>query len=228
MPYKLKYYFSTIAQIVLKDLKIESRTKETIIPTFIFALISICVFHISLSFGVISYQKISLAIWILTILYSSILIMNRAFARELESENLNGILTSPIHYDALYFGKLSYNIIILGSVQIILSPIFSILFEINIFNYEMLLIFLLSTIGICSVGTTFSIMTAFNTIRDVLMPLLLIPIQIPLIIAIIESTNILFGFSNSSDLINWILLLVSFDAIFLVVSPIAFSIIVKN
>ena len=154
--------------------------------------------------------------------------MNRAFARELESENLNGILTSPIHYDALYFGKLSYNIIILGSVQIILSPIFSILFEINIFNYEMLLIFLLSTIGICSVGTTFSIMTAFNTIRDVLMPLLLIPIQIPLIIAIIESTNILFGFSNSSDLINWILLLVSFDAIFLVVSPIAFSIIVKN
>ena len=62
------------------------------------------------------------------------------------------------------------------------------------------------------------------------MPLLLIPIQIPLIIAIVESTNILFGFNigNSSELVNWILLLVSFDAIFLVVSPIAFCIIVKN
>ena len=226
----MKYYFSTIAQIVIKDLKIELRTKETIVPTFVFALISICVFHISLSFALNSYSKVSIGIWILTILYSSILIMNRSFSREIESENLNSLLISPIHHDALYFGKLSYNIIILGSVQIILSPIFSILFEINIYTPEMLVIFILTTIGICSIGTTFSMMTAFNNIREVLMPLLLIPIQIPLIIGIVESTNILFGFNttNSSELINWILLLVSFDAIFLVVSPIAFCIIVKN
>ena len=226
----MKYYFSTISQIVIKDLKIELRTKETIVPTFVFALISICVFHISLSFGLNSYQKVSIGIWILTILYSSILIMNRSFSREIESESLSAILTSPIHHDALYFGKLSYNVIILGLVQVILSPIFYILFEVNVYSYEMLLIFGLGTIGICSVGTTFSIMTAFNTIRDVLMPLLLIHIQIPIIIAIVESTNILFGFNigNSSELVNWILLLVSFDAIFLVVSPIAFCIIVKN
>lgn len=226
----MKYYFSSIAQIVIKDLKIELRTKETIIPTFVFALISICVFHISLSFGLNSYSKVSIGIWILTILYSSILIMNRSFSREIESENLNSLLISPIHHDALYFGKLFYNIIILGSVQMILSPIFAILFEINIYTPEMLVILVLTTIGICSVGTTFSIITAFNSIRDVLMPLLLIPIQIPLIIGIVETTNILFGLNtgNSSELINWILLLISFDAIFLVVSPIAFCIIVKN
>jgi len=138
------------------------------------------------------------------------------------------LLLSPMSREQIFWGKVLTNLFMMISVELICLPIFVVLFNIT-FDVLLLLPYLaLATIGIATLGTLFSAMAVNTRSKEVMLPLLFLPVVIPVIIAAVESSIIIIGGGEFSAALKWIPFLVAVDAIFLVLSPIAFNIIVQD
>ncbi|MDY6893095.1 MAG: heme exporter protein CcmB [Chloroflexota bacterium] len=113
-------------------------------------------------------------------------------------------------------------------VEAIITPIFLILFNIPIFMPRLALIIVLATVGFSSVGTLFSALSANTKARDIMLPLLFFPIVVPVIIAAVEATGMILEGKSWADMLNWVGIIVAFDAIFLVISALVFQFVIEE
>jgi heme exporter protein CcmB len=203
--------------VVRKDLTVEIRSLEILSTTLFFAVTVVLVF----SFGLIKEGQapddVAAAILWIAIAFSGTLALGRTFDRERQNETLRALLLAPADRPALYVGKLLGIVLILGLVELLLVLLIGLLFQAPIFANVPLLIALLAagTLGFASVGTLFAAMLVRARSRDVLLPILLYPITIPVMIAGTRGTDALFQSGPDQGMAQfWLALLVFFDAVF--------------
>jgi heme exporter protein CcmB len=205
-------------QIALKDLRVESRSRELVFTTLFFALTSVLVFAFSFVQvdGTVPVGAASGILWV-TLAFAGTIALTRTFEREREHDTLRGLLLSPIPRTAVYLGKLFGVVLLLAAIQALIVPLTGLFFQAPIVRSAGWLISMLVTgaLVFAAVGTLFAAMLVRARSRDVLLPLVLFPIVVPVIIAGVRGTNALFLPEPDFAMARlWLAMLISFDAVF--------------
>ena len=213
-------FWNTIRWVVWKDLISELRSRETLSSMLFFALIVILVFSFSFSMDQdAARQLIAGIIWV-AFTFTGIIGLGKSFTSELQNDCLEALQICPIPKGAVYLGKVLANFLFILSVEILLFPLFILFFNLDVVAEldVLLVVFVLATFGLSAVGTLFSALTVQIRAREVMLPVLLLPLAVPVMIAAVESTRGILNADPYSFYSQWIELLVVFDIIFTVVS----------
>ena len=214
--------------IAWKDIVSEMRTRETIISVLVFAVLIIVIFNFAFDTEENSIGLVAPGILWVAITFAGVLSLNRAFFVEKEAGCFEGLLLCPVSRDTLYWGKAIGSFILMLIVEVILTPIFLILYDLPLFVPELILIIGLATVGFVSVGTLFSALAMNIRARDIMLPILFFPIVVPVIISAVEATEVALDGDPFSDMSSWLQIIGAFDAIFLVISGFTFQYIVEE
>lgn len=207
------------AILLAKELRLEFRTRELLNATIVFALIVVVLF--SFSFDPTSAESRRLGpglLWI-AFLFSGALMLHPSFGREQSNQTLDALRMAPISPFALLLGKMLANFLFLSAAEVVLVPVFAVLYNVSLAGVvgRLALVIVLGTLGLCITGTVFSAIAAHARMRELLLPLLLLPILTPLLIAAVEATASLFALQPGLDR-TWLALLAGFDIVFLTAS----------
>ena len=209
-------FLTAVSVIVRKDLLVEARTREILFTTLFFAVACVLVF----AFGFVregrAVTDAAAGILWIAIAFSGTLALGRAFERERHGETLRALLIAPIDRPALYVGKLIGILILMAAVEAIVVPMVALMFQAPLFDHAWLMVALLvaGTIGFAAVGTLFAAMLMRTRSRDVMLPVLLYPITIPVIIAGVRGTAALLEADGLPMARAWLAMLVAFDVLF--------------
>ncbi|HEV8384388.1 MAG TPA: heme exporter protein CcmB [Candidatus Acidoferrales bacterium] len=208
------------AGIVLsKELRLEFRSRELLTTTVVFVLMVIVLF--SFSFDPTSEESRRFGpglLWI-AFLFAGSLMLNPSFAREQSNDTLHALRLAPVEPFAILLGKILANFAFLLLMEFLLLPIFAVLYNVAMLPVlgRLVLVLLLGTLGLAVTGTAFSAISAQARMRELLLPLLLLPVLTPILIASVECTSGLLA--DPPELrMNWMNVLIAFDIIFLAVS----------
>jgi heme exporter protein CcmB len=203
--------------ILRKDLTVEVRSREIAYTTIFFAVSCILVFAFALvKEGKPPEDGAAGILWI-AIAFAGTLALGRGFERERQAETLRALLLAPAARPAGYVGKLLGIVALLMGAEVLLVPLVALLYQAPLLQHPawLALILLSGTIGFCAVGTLFAAMLVRARSRDVLLPVLLYPITVPVIIAGVRGTAALLQPTLDMESVRfWISLLVAFDAVF--------------
>ncbi|MFO7695290.1 MAG: heme exporter protein CcmB [Vicinamibacterales bacterium] len=214
--------FLRVAWVVMrKDLTIEMRSREIVYTTVFFAASCVLVFAFALVREGRPLEDAAAGILWIAIAFAGTLGLGRTFERERHTETLRALMLAPSDRPAIYVGKLLGILVLMGIVEAVLVPMVGLLFHAPIFARPLWLAVLLAagTLGFASVGTLFAAMLVRARSRDVLLPVLLYPITIPVIIAGVRGTAALFQATPDEPMARfWAALLVFFDVVFVTLS----------
>jgi heme exporter protein CcmB len=211
--------FAKVALLVLrKDVVIEAKSFEMFSTTLFFAVSCVLVFAFALvRDGTIVADAAAGILWI-AIAFAGTLALGRTFERERYTETLRALLLAPAPRAAIYVGKLLGIVLLLTVAEAVLVPLVALLFSASLFGRPLLLagLLLTGTVGFAAVGTLFAAMLVRSRTRDVMLPILLYPITVPVIIAGVRGTAALLEASPDEPVARmWIALLAAFDVVFI-------------
>jgi heme exporter protein B len=141
---------------------------------------------------------------------------------------LDGLLLAPVDRSAIYFGKVISNLVFMLIVEAIVLPVYSVLYSVNLFQPGLLLVILLGSIGYVSVGTLLSAMSIQTRTRDILLPILLFPVVIPVLLAAVKASSGFLTGVELADILLPINLLIAYDIIFIAVAFMVFDSVVEE
>ncbi len=221
-------FWDQVSAIVWKDVLSEIRTKESIVSVLVFTLLVIVIFNFAFD---ISQQALSLVgpgiIWV-TFAFAGVLSMTRSFLVEREEGCIEGLLACPVAREAIYVGKTIGTLIFMLVVEIIALPIFALLLNLPVLSFQIVIITLLTTIGFVSVGTLFSAMAVNTKAREMVLPILFLPVVSPVIIAAVKASGLALAGEPWSSMTTWVAIILVFDVVFLVASYLLFSFVVEE
>jgi len=221
-------FFRSLAAIIWKDLAAELRSRELLSAMLVFALLVILIFNFALELDAKARSTVTAGVLWATFAFAGTLGLNRSMAMEKDRGCLDGLLLAPVDRSAIYFGKAIGNLIFMLIVEAIVLPVYSILYTTNLFQPGLLLVIFLGSVGYVAVGTLLSSMAVQTRTRDVLLPILLFPLVIPVLIAAVKaSTGFLQG-TDFGDFSAWINILVVYDVIFIALAFMVFDYIVEE
>jgi heme exporter protein B len=223
-------YLRKVLAIVWKDVVAELRTKEMFSAMFVFAVLVIVVFNFAFDLRVSGERVREVApgaLWV-AFSFAGILGLNRAFVMEKDRGCLEGLLLAPVDHTAVYFGKMISTALFMLVVEALMLPVFTAFFGVNLFDLRLILVIILGTVGFAGVGTLLSAMTAQTRSREVLLPILLLPVAAPVLIAAVKATAGILDGLTMSEIAIWLQLLVAFDIIFPAVAFMTFDYVVKE
>ncbi|MCZ7397229.1 MAG: heme exporter protein CcmB [Candidatus Methanoperedens sp.] len=220
-------------EIARKDLKAEFRTKQMLNSMMIFALLVIVIF--SFAFGneaSIFVQGINKKVvdllapgmlWI-AFTFAGMLGLSRSFSGEKEEGCLEGLKLCPVDRSDIYTGKVISNAVLMFLMELTTIPIFVMLFSYDIKNIPgLMLVVILGTFGFIFVGTLLSALTVNTRTRELLLPVILFPVLIPVILSAVTATGIMLGSGELSDAAGELQVLAVYDVIFFVVAQLVFE-----
>lgn len=222
-------YFKAVFAILKKDILMELRTKETVNATLVFGVLITLVFSFISEPGSKTEQETAGGIFWMAVTFSGILGLNKTMMSEIQGGNFEALMLAPIDRSAVFFGKVLSNFLFLTILEIILVPLFLVFYNINLVSHWLMaVIILLATYGYSVTGTLFSMISVRTKTREIMLPLLMLPILIPVIIAAILSTNIFLLGYDIMHSYNWIKLMAVFDVIFTAVIFGIFGVIIEE
>ncbi len=221
-------FLRALGAVVWKDMRAEWRSREMISAMLVFALLVIVIFNFALELQANIRANLSAGVLWVTFTFAGTLGLNRSMAVEKDRGCLDGLLLAPVDRAAIYLGKALSNWIFMLLVAAIVLPIFSVLYNVNLFIPGLLLTILLGTQGYAAVGTLLSSMAVQARTRDILLPILLFPVVIPLVVAAVKATDgYLQGFALA-EIQPYLTLMIVFDAIFTSVAFMVFDNVVEE
>ena len=217
-----------ILAIFWKDILVELRTKEIVTAVLVFALLVLVIFNFA--FDPVSGATVHAApgiLWV-ALTFAGILGLNRVFATEKESSRLAGLRLCPIDRAVIYWGKLAGSFTFLFIIAIVTTPILLFLLNLPLFLPRLALIIVLATLGFTSVGTLFSALSINIKARDIMLPILFLPLVVPVIIAAVQSTAVVLEGGPWSDMLTWLEIMIAFDVIYTVVATLVFEFVIEE
>ena len=210
--------------IFWKDLLIEWRSRDRVVAMLLFALLVVVVFHFALPGGATVQTRASAPglLWVAYV-FAALFGLGRAFSLELENDAFSGLALAPADRGWVFLGKAAANLVILGVVQAVTALAFALIFGLELAEIAapLGLIVLLGSLGLCSIGTLFAAIAVRTRFREVMLPLLLLPLLIPLLSGAVRATSQLLA----TGTLPWepIQLLFVTDATYLIISFVAFD-----
>jgi heme exporter protein B len=216
----MNLYLNQIAAIVWKDFVTELKTRELLSAMFIFALLVILIFIFSINLSIVKASEVGPGILWVAFLFAGTIGLNRSFMLEKENGCLMGLMLVPADRTAIYFGKLISNLIFLSIMEIFILPLFMIFFNIDLLSHlgPLLVVVFLGTLGFCALGTLLSSLSSNLKTREIMLPILLYPLLIPIVIGAVRMTGQILDGIDLFDMMKWIGLTASFDIIYIGVS----------
>ena len=211
-------FLRTAWLVLRKDVAIEAKSWEVLTTTLFFAVSCVLIFAFAFVKEGRAVDDAAAGILWIAIAFSGTLALGRTFERERYGDTLRALLLAPAPRAALYVGKLLGMLALLALAELLLVPLVAVMFQAPMFGRPLLLVALLAggTLGFCAVGTLFAAMLVRARSRDVLLPILLYPIIIPVIIAGVRGTAALLAVAPDEPVaIMWIGILAAFDLVFL-------------
>ena len=219
-------FLEQVITILWKDVRYELRSKQMWTGMGLFALLVLVIFNFTFDLRVDNAAAIAPgALWV-AFVFASLLGLGRTIAAEREIGSMDRLLLCPVNRKAIYLAKLLGNMLFIGVVEIVALPIFAALFNVPLFVGALLPIVLLSTLGIAAVGTLFSAMAAATRARELLLPILVFPLIVPIVIGAVRATGTLLAPAVNEP--PWLGLIAAFDVIFLTVSMLTFEYVIEE
>jgi heme exporter protein CcmB len=210
-------FFKVALLVLKKDFAIELRSREILYTTVFFAVSCVLIFAFAFVKEGKPLEDASAGILWIAVAFSGTLALGRTFERERYAETLRALLLAPAPRPAIYLGKLLGMFLVMSVTEVLLTPMVAVLFQAPLFERPLSLTALLAlgTLGFASVGTLFAAMLVRARSRDVLLPILLYPITIPVIIAGVRGTSALLQTPPDEPIAAmWIAMLAAFDIVF--------------
>ncbi len=214
--------------VVWKDMAAEMRSRELLSAMLVFALLVILIFNFALELDAGTRSNVTAGVLWVTFAFAGTLGLNRSMAVEKDRGCLDGLLLAPVDRSAIYFGKAIGNLIFMFIVEIIVLPTYSFLYSVNLFRPGLLLVILLGSIGYSAVGTLLATMAVQTRTRDVLLPILLFPVAIPVLIAAVKASDGFLAAIPMEEIVPWLNLLGVYDVIFIAAAFMLFDYIVEE
>ena len=216
--------------VAWKDLLVERRSKETLNALLFFALLLLFVFQFALGPDRERLAGVLPGVLWLGFILSGLLALGRTFLVEREHDCWEGLLLAPGDKSAIYVGKLTSNLALMAVVEILVLGLFVVFFDIDLARAfpGLPLVVTLGTVGLAAVGTLFAAMTAHVRAREVLFPVLLLPVQVPVLLGTVKATEALLLGESLSSVAHWIKLLAAADVVYIVVGLLTFDAILEG
>jgi len=213
-----------------KDVVVELRAHERVNAMLFFAALVLFIFNFALGPDREKLQEAAPGLLWLAFVFTGMLGLERSFQAERENDCFEELLLTPGDREALYLGKLLGNILFMLGAEALILPLFGILYNLEIWGAlpAVALVALLGTVGFSAVGTLLAAMTAHLRARQVMLPLLLLPLTVPVILASVNCTAAALSGRPLGEAWHWVKLLLGFDVIFLVVCPLAFEFVLEE
>lgn len=222
-------YLQKTLAIVTKDIIAELRTKEMVSAMFVFSLLVIFIFNFTFDLRAQNATVLAPGVLWVAVSFAGMLGLGRSFINERDRGSLEGLLLAPVDRSALYLGKVIGNIIFIALVEVIILPLFMVFFNQPLTVLPGLVgVVILGTIGLAGVGTLFSAMVIHTRARDVLLPILLFPVVVPVLISAVRLTAAILDNLPFDEVQKWLGLLIAFDALFLAISFMLFDFVVEE
>jgi len=220
--------FTKILAIFWKDMLTELRTKEVVTSVLVFALLVIVIFNFAFSTRTDATELVAPGILWVALTFGGVLGFNRIFAVEKENSRLEGLMLCPVDHAVIYWGKLTGSFTFMLAVAVVLTPIFLVLFNLPLFLPRLALIIILANLGFAAVGTLFSAVAINTRARDIMLPILFLPVVVPVIVAAVKATAPVLAGKPWDDILMWLQIMIAFDIIYLVVATLVFEFVVEE
>ena len=218
-----------LAAIIFKDIVIEMRSKESISSMLMFGILVLVIFIFAFESRGIDKTMVGPGeLWV-AFSFAAILGLNRSLAMEIDNDCLQGLLLAPLGRGELYLGKVASNFIFMMIAELVVLPVFFILNNLN-FDQRFLGIVgisIVGTLGIAAVGTILSTISANTRMKEVMLPILQIPLTVPVVIASVEATSQVLN-NEKPEISAWLSILAGFSIVYLTVSYLVFEFAVEE
>jgi heme exporter protein B len=220
--------FLTVLAIVQKDLRAELRSRELISSMGLFALLSVLIFSFSLELNRVAREEVVAGVLWVTVVFASVLGLNRSLAAERDGGNLDAMLLAPIRRPAIFFGKLVGNFIFALVVGLLLVLLMTILFNRPLTQPTLIAVLLLGTLGFSTVGTLLATMTVQTRARESLLPIVMMPVALPVLLPAVYATLGILGSARSDEWLTWTQMLAVIDFVYLILCYLLFEYVIED
>jgi heme exporter protein B len=221
-------YLRKVMAIVWKDVRAELRTKDILSSMLVFAGLSVLIFQFAFDLRADNVRLVLPGVLWIAITFAGVLGLNRSFILEQDRGSLEGLLLAPVDRSAIYFGKLIGNLLFIFIVELLLLPLMTVLFNVWLLSPALLLVLALGTLGYAAVGTLFAALSINTRAREVMLPILLFPVMVPVFVAGVQAVSRLLDGDSLADIMRWVQLLVAYDAIFIAAAMLLFDYVVEE
>jgi heme exporter protein B len=215
-----------LAALVRKDLLSEYRSRAALTGAMVFSLLALVTFNFAFDVKGENVGDLAPGVLWMVFIFAGLLGVGRGFAVEIDRGTLDGMLLAPIDRSIIYGAKATTNVILMGIVQIVSLPIFLAMFDVQPRLAELTAVLVLGTVGFSVVGTLCAAIAASSSAREVLLPLLLLPLEAPVVIASVQATAAAIG-EQGTDTLPWLQLLLGFDVVLVACAVLMFEYIVE-
>ncbi len=221
-------FLAKVWAIVVKDVAAELHTREMVSAMLVFSVLALLIFSFALDLrGDVARAAAPGVLWA-TVAFAGTLGLSRSLAREQQAGCIDGLLLAPVDRSAIFFGKALGNLAFMVVVEVVLLPLFSALFDVPLLRPVVLVVSVLGTVGYAAVGTLLAAIAVNTRAREVMLPILLLPLAIPALIAAVRATGGLMEGSTLSEVGGWVRILVVYDLIIVAVSVLTFGYVVEE
>ncbi len=210
--------------VLWKDLVCEWRSRDRVVAMLVFSMLVVMIFHFALPTEAAANIQVSVPglLWIAYV-FAALLGLNRSFALELENDALSGMALAPVERGWIFLGKAAANFILLALVQLVTACVFGLVFHLELASIALELagVVALGSLGVTTLGTLFAAVSVRTRFREVMLPLLLLPLLMPVLIGAVGATSALLR--DGSVPFHSIQLLIVTDVSYLIISFLGFE-----
>jgi heme exporter protein B len=216
--------------VAWKDLLVERRSKETLNSLLFFSLALLFVFQFALDADRERLSAVLPGLLWLAFILSGMLGLGRVFLVERENDCWEGLLLAPGDKSAIYLGKLAGSLVLMFVVEAMVLALFALFFNVDLAPVlpPLIMVIVLGTVGFAAMGTLFAALTAQARARELLFPVLLLPVLVPVLLGTVKATEAVLLREPLADVAHWLKLLVAADVIYVVAGLLTFDFILEG
>ena len=220
---------NVIAILVLKDFMVELRRKETVAAMMMFGLLVVVIFSFAFVPSGVEPARVAPGVLWVALTFAGIIGLNRSLAIDLDNDALQGLLLAPISRGSLYIGKVLSNFLFMLMADAVIFPLFIVFNRLDVDTRLgwVILIGLLGTFGFATVGTILAAISANTRMREVMLPVLQIPLALPMIISAVGATSLVM-LEEGDGFWSGVNMVIGFDIIYFVISYLVFDYVVEE
>ena len=211
-----------------KDVLIELRSRDAVVAMMVFGILALTVFNFAFDLRAESALLVAPGVLWVAILFAGVLGLGRAFTHERERGSMEGLLLCPADRGTVFAAKFLTNLAFIVAAEVVIVPVYDSFFGVAALRPGVVAVILLATIGFAAVGTVFGAMSVNTRAKEVMLPVLLLPIVTPLIIGAVRATGVLIDGGAFSEIWTWVNLLIAVDVVYLAVSFLVFEFVLED
>jgi heme exporter protein B len=221
-------FWIAVGAILRKDLRAELRGRDLVGAMGIFALLSILIFSFALELNREARLEVVGGVLWVTVAFASILGLNRSLAMERDQGNLDALLLAPVGRGAVFVGKLIGNFLFTLVIAALLLPIMTVIYNVSLLNPLLIFTLVLGTTGFTIIGTLLATMTVQTRAREALLPIVMMPIALPILLAAVRATSGILSNAPAETWSAWLAILAALDVIYLTMCYLLFEFVVEE